>query len=102
MADALKMLEASAAAEAIRASIADPTQAGERTTAHLLLGRPRRCMWVEMWSKLPGLMRNCGAGTYTHTLLPGWQYTQAEMRTEMLDDLEHFAKTDEQPKEATR
>ena len=47
-------------------------------------------------------MRDLGTGAYTHVLLPGWQYTDAEMRTEMIEDLERFATTGEQPKVSTR
>lgn len=39
---------------------------------------------------------------YTHALLPNWEYTISEMRTEMIDDLEHLAATGERPKVATR
>lgn len=97
-----KMLAAAEAVKSIRTAIADPTRAGERSTAHIDFSRPRRGMWIEMWTNLPGLMRDCSTGAYTHTLLPGWKYTTAEMRTEMLEDLERFALTGEQPKEATR
>lgn len=95
-------LSALSAVKKMRACLADPTLAGERATAHLDLARPRRGVWIETWSKLPGLMRDCASGAYTHALLPGWQYTAAEMRTEMIEDLERYALTGEQPKVATR
>lgn len=66
------------------------------------MARPRRGVWLAMWSNLPGLALDCGRRCYSHSLLPGWEYTIAEMRTEMIDDLEHFARTGEQPKIATR
>ena len=47
-------------------------------------------------------VRAGGRRVYVHALLPKWEYTVAEMRTEMLDDLEHLAATGEQPKAATR
>lgn len=95
-------LDAKVSADAIRASITDPTKAGERSVVHFLMARPRRGVWVATWSNLPGLMLHLDDRTYTHTLLPGWQYTPAEMKTEMLEDLEHFAVTGEQPKTVTR
>jgi hypothetical protein len=96
--------DARRAASALRAALADPSTAGERGIVHLLLARPRRGAWVRTWSNLPGLFLDIGSHTYTytHVLLPGWQYTPAEMRSEMIDDLEHFAETGEQPKVATR
>ncbi len=93
-------LAAQVSADAIRAAIADPVKAGERGTVHVDFARPRRGVWLTTWAKLPGLFFDGKA--YTHSLLPGWQYTVSEMRGEMLDDLEHFARTGEQPKEATR
>ena len=69
---------------------------------HVDLARPRRGVWLATWPNLPGLMLDLGKRTYTHELLPGWEYTPAEMRTEMVDDLERFAETGEQPKVATR
>lgn len=100
--EAAEREKASAAAIAIRAAIADPSSAGEKSSAHILRSRPLGSSWLTMWSNLPGLMLDHRAREYTHTLLPGWSYTPAEMRTEMLDDLEHFAATGEQPKVVTR
>jgi hypothetical protein len=94
--------QAKQSATAIRSAIADPTIAGEPAVAHLLLARPRRGVWIKTWSNLPGLMLDVRGRHFTHALLPGWQYTPGEMRTEMLEDLERFAVTGEQPKEATR
>lgn len=92
---------AARSAAAIRLAIADPAAAGERVTAHLLLARPRRGLWLRTWSNLPGLTFHVTAGGYTHDLLPGWQYTGREVRTEMIADLEHLAATGERPTEAT-
>lgn len=89
-------------ASGIRAAIANPRTAGDRMTAHIDLSRPRRGVWLVMWSNLPGLTLDCGRRVYSHTLLPGWEYTPAELRTELIADLEHFAETGEQPKVATR
>ena len=88
-------------ATVIRTAIINPTWAGEPSVAHLRMSRPRRGVWLKTWSRLPGLVLDLGARTYTHELLPGWQYTPAEMKTEMIEDLEHFAATGEQPKVAT-
>lgn len=93
--------EARLAALAIRAAIADRSIAGERSVAHVLMSRPRRGVWLVTWSKLPGLVMDAGRKVYMHVLLPGWEYTIAEMRTELIDDLDHFALTGEQPKAAT-
>lgn len=94
--------DARRAAAAIRAALADPDSAGEPSIVHIDLARPRRGVWLKTWSNLPGLMLDTGRRSYTHTLLPKWEYTPAEMRSEMIDDLEHFAETGEQPKAATR
>lgn len=93
---------ARSSAAAIRAAIANPSAAGEPRTAHVLLARPRRALWLTTWSGLPGLMLDAGRRVYLHKLLPGWEYTPAEMRSEMLEDLERFADTGEQPEAATR
>jgi hypothetical protein len=55
-----------------------------------------------MWRNLPGLQLDAGRRAYSHTLLPGWEYTPAEMRTEMIDDLERLGATGERPAAATR
>jgi hypothetical protein len=90
------------AAIAIRRALTDPASAGEPMAVHLLLARPRRGTWMIGWANLPGFKLDRGAQRYYHTLLPGWQYTAEEMKTELIADLEHFAATGEQPKEATR
>jgi hypothetical protein len=87
---------------AIRAAIADPTTAGEPSIVHIDFARPRRGAWFRTWGNLPGLMLDIGRKVYSHTLLPRWEYTPREMKTEMLEDLDRFAETGEQPKEATR
>jgi hypothetical protein len=94
--------QAAAAAPAIRRAIADPASAGERSVAHVLLGRPRRGEWLITWANLPGLILHQNRGAYTHALLPGWEYTAGEMRTEMVEDLERLAATGELPRMATR
>ena len=55
-----------------------------------------------MWENLPGLTLDLGRKSYTHTLLPGWEYNVREMRSELIEDLEHLAATGERPKEITR
>jgi hypothetical protein len=94
--------QAREAAAAIRAALDDPARVGAPTVAHLLMARPRRGVWLKTWESLPGLTLNLGTHAYQHALLPGWQYSAGEMKTEMLDDLERFAATGEQPKAATR
>lgn len=94
--------EAASAARTIRRAIVDPSSAGERSAAHILMSRPRRGVWIFSWANVPGLTLEAGRHLYSHKLLPGWEYTPTEMRTEMLDDLERFAETGELPKVATR
>lgn len=94
--------KARASAIAIRAAVSDPLVAGEMTVIHIDLSRPRRGLWMTTWGNLPGLMFDAGKRSYTHALLPGWEYTVSEMRTEMIDDLERLADTGERPKVATR
>lgn len=97
-----KRAQAATAVSAIRAWLADSTKGGERGVIHVDFGRPRRGVWFETWSNLPGLMHDLASNAWLHALLPGWQYTAAEMRTEMIDDLAHFAATGEQPTQPTR
>jgi hypothetical protein len=40
-------------------------------------------------------------GRYIHALLPGWSYTQREIRAEMIPDLEALAERGERPTEDT-
>lgn len=93
---------AAASAAAIRAAIADPSEAGEPATVHLDLSRPRRGVWLTTWSKLGGLSLERGRKVYTHPLLPGWEYTVAELKTEMLEDLDRLAAEGVRPTVATR
>ena len=92
------------AAAALRAAIADASTMGEQSTMHVDRSRPRRGEWWTTWSNLPGLARIIGAGavSYRHELLPGWEYTRAEIRAEMIPDLEALAERGERPTEATR
>jgi hypothetical protein len=92
---------AARAAEEIRIWLDQPDLYESRCT-HILLANPRRGMWVEMWTGIPGFMRDNLTGEYQHSLLPGWTYNRAEVQTEMLEDLERFAATGERPKVATR
>lgn len=93
--------DAAAAAAALRAAIADPSTMGERSAAHLSFSRPRRGEWWETWSNLPGFTRINGI-RFTHRLLPGWEYTRAEILAELIPDLEALAATGVRPMEATR
>lgn len=94
--------KARASATAIRRAIADPATAGERGVVHIDLSRPRRGLWLTTWKGLPGLLFDAGRNSYMHTLLPGWEYTVREMRTEMIEDLERLAETGERPTTVTR
>lgn len=93
--------QAAVAAAALLAAIADPSTMGERTVVHLDLVRPRRGEWWETWSNLPGFTRINGS-LFTHSLLPGWEYTRAEIRSELIPDLEALATRGARPTEATR
>lgn len=93
--------DAAVAVAALRAACADPSTLGEKTVAHVSLSRPKRGEWWEMWASLPGLTRINGS-RFTHSLLPGWEYTRDEVRSEMIPDLEALALRGERPTEATR
>lgn len=93
--------EAKVAAAALRAAIADTSTMGVRSAAHVSLSRPRRGEWWETWSNLPGFTRINGS-RFTHRLLPGWEYTRAEIKAEMIPDLEALAERGVRPTEATR
>lgn len=84
----------------MRAVIADHTLLGEKTMAHVDLANPRRGEWWVMWKGLPGLLRV--NGKYRHVCLPGWEYTRAEIKAEMIPDLERLAEHGIRPTEATR
>lgn len=88
------------AAEALRAWLDDPSTGGTRTVMHLDLSGPRRGEWWETWENLQGFKRV--NGRYRHALLPGWEYTGAEIALEMIPDLEKLATTGERPTESTR
>lgn len=92
---------ARAAAAALRAAISDSSAMGERSVAHLDFSRPRRGEWWETWSGLPGFTRINGS-RYVHACLPGWEYARAEIKTEMIPDLEALAELGERPTVATR
>ncbi len=90
------------AARALRAAIADPSTMGAKTVAHVDLARPRRGEWWESWANLPGFWRINGRnGRYLHDSLPGWSYARAEIRAEMIPDLEALAERGVRPTEAT-
>lgn len=93
--------QAGIAAAALLAAIANPETMGVKTVAHLDLARPRRGERWETWSNLPGFTRINGT-RFTHALLPGWEYTRDEIRSELIPDLEALAARGERPKAATR
>lgn len=93
--------DAKAAATALRAAFADSTTMGERSVVHLDLARPRRGEWWETWSNLPGFTRINGH-RFTHRLLPGWEYSRSEIKSELIPDLEALAEHGVLPTEATR
>lgn len=88
------------AAAALRAAIADPTTMGERTVMFVDYGSPRRGECLTMWANLPGFIRHSGS-VYSHTCLPGWQYTRAEIKTELIPDLEALAERGQRPTQVT-
>ncbi|TGD98073.1 hypothetical protein [Methylobacterium nonmethylotrophicum] len=90
---------AAIAAQALRAVIADHTKLGTRSVMHVDMSRPRRGVWIEWWSGVPGFRRE--NGRYEHDLLPGWSYTRAEIKAEMIPDLEALAERGERPTVAT-
>ncbi|MFE1598237.1 hypothetical protein [Methylobacterium sp. ID0610] len=90
---------AAEAARTLRAIIAGKAPLGARAVMHVDMSRPRRSAWIETWEGAPGLARVNGA--WTHELLPGWQYTRAEVRAELIPDLEALAERGELPTEAT-
>ena len=93
---------ARAAAAALRAAIADPATMGAKAVMHLDLARPRRGECWESWANLPGFFRVSGPrGHYWHECLPGWTYTRAEIRAEMIPDLEALAQHGVRPTQAT-
>ena len=94
--------QAAAAADALRRTIVDPAAAGVHSVMHVDLCRPRRGVLLSSWSSLPGLIRERPRDVYTHALLPGWEYTRTEVRTEMIDDLEILALTGERPTASSR
>lgn len=73
---------------------------GAKSTVHIDLARPRRAEWHTRWANVPGFVRV--NSTFTHDLLPGWEYTAAEVRAEMIGDLEALAERGERPTKATR
>ena len=90
------------AARNLRAAIADPSLMGERSVVHFDFARPCRGEWWETWANLPGFVRvNGRRGHYSHTCLPGWTYMHAEIRAEMIPDLEALAEHGIRPTEAT-
>ncbi|KQQ39082.1 hypothetical protein ASF58_23360 [Methylobacterium sp. Leaf125] len=90
---------AAIAALALRAALSYPEAWGQQSTIHIDYSRPRRAEWVTTWSELPGL--TCINGAYLHDLLPGWQYTRAELELEMAPDLEALAEHGIRPTVAT-
>lgn len=94
--------QAREAARALRAALADPSTMGAKAVTHVDLARPRRGEWWETWENLPGFVRINGRnGYYAHALLPGWSYTRAEVRAELIPDLEALAEHGVRPTEAT-
>jgi hypothetical protein len=96
------MKERAAAAQARSALVCALNGApwGDVTVAHIDLSRPRRGLWIQRWSGVPGLYVMNGA--WCHDSLPGWQYLRQELETEMVSDLEALAERGVRPTEATR
>lgn len=91
---------AAEAARALRRAIDDPSTIGAPSTGHIDMCRPRRGVWFTTWANLPGFVR-AGAATYSHALLPGWSYARAEIKAELIPDLEALAEHGVRPTEAT-
>jgi hypothetical protein len=91
--------DAAIAARALRAAWPHPVAMGDAQTTHIDFSRPRRGVWITRWNNVPGLAQVNGA--YQHDLLPGWQYTRAEVEAEMIPDLELLAERGIRPTEAT-
>ena len=87
------------AARALPAAIDGRTALGDERTMHIDFSRPRRAEWITSWSNLPGFSRV--NGSYRHDCLPGWMYTRAEIKAEMIPDLEALAERGVRPTEAT-
>lgn len=92
--------EAARAARRLRDAWGNPEKMGAPRVVHLDLSRPRRALWITTWANLPGFRKE--NGQFAHDLLPGWGYTAAEVRSEMIPDLDRLAETGERPTEATR
>jgi hypothetical protein len=94
--------KARAAAAALRLAIADPSTMGKPASTHLYYGGGRG-EYLDTWSGLPGFARHTGNSrrTYSHTLLPGWEYVKKEILSELIPDLEKLAETGERPSEVT-
>lgn len=91
--------DAATAARALRAAIADPTTMGERSVMFVDFGRPSRGECRVTWTGLPGFCRVGDRCRYE--LLAGWEDTWAEVRAEMIPDLEALAERGVRPTEAT-
>lgn len=63
---------------------------------------PHQMLWPSEKHVAVDVGQIAGTRRYSHVLLPGWEHTPAELRTEMIVDLERFAETGELPKVATR
>lgn len=72
---------------------------GAEQTLHVDYSRPRRAEWITTWANLPGFSRV--NGVYHHACLPGWQYARAEIKLEMIPDLEALAERGVRPTEVT-
>ena len=99
--DDLERHRAGKAALALRAVLHNPALRGTRAVMHVDLARPRRGVWYETWSGLPGFVRIDGR-SYRHDLLPGWEYARDEIVSEMIPDLETLAERGVRPSVPTR
>jgi hypothetical protein len=96
------MEERAAAARSARAlrGVTERSEAlGEPSVMHVDYSRQRRSEWIMTWANLPGFRRV--NGHFQHDLLPGWQYTRAEVRSELIPDLEALAERGVRPTEIT-
>ena len=90
---------AAAAAAILMTWIDDPRTRGTPQVIHLDFGRPRRGERHVTWPSAPGFAQVNSA--FLHELLPGWQYSRAEIVLEMIPDLLTLAERGVRPTVAT-
>lgn len=95
----IERAQAAEAASALLLWLDDPRTRGTPQVIHFDLSRPRRGEWHVTWPSVPGFLQVNAA--FHHALLPGWQYSRAEIVAEMIPDLVALAERGERPTVAT-